>query len=79
MSHHADLYVRTLLRAAEQAGGVEALGKRLGLPVDLLSRYLDGSYPISERIFLDAVDVLMEREEVKPASSGAPARPARNP
>ena len=78
MPSHADLYVRTLHRAAEQVGGPDALAKRLGVAAELLSLYLEGRYAIPERVFLDAIDVLMEREALRLASGQGSARPAGN-
>lgn len=64
MGNQSELYVQALLRAAEQAGGREALARRLGLQRELLDLYLDGQRPIPAHVFLRTIDLLM-----------APARP----
>jgi hypothetical protein len=73
----AELYVRTLRRAAE-LDGIQALARRLKISPHTLLNYLEGKQPIPERVFLDAIDVLMEREEPRSASGRDSARPAGN-
>jgi len=55
---HAHLYLRTLHRACEKAGGIGPLARVLDVPARMLNQWLEGAMPVPQVIFLKAVDVL---------------------
>ena len=65
------VYLRTLRRAAEIAGGVEQLGAQLGVRGDDLAYWLQGAKPVPQEIFLQAVDIVVA-DDVKEMSGRHP-------
>ena len=67
-----------LLRAACQvAGGTAALSERLGISETMLERFMDGTFPIPDRVLLAAVDVMLQEREARlpglpPAAAPSP-------
>lgn len=49
---------RLVARAALRAGGMDALARRIGIKPRLLKRYLAGTDPLPDSIFLRIVDVI---------------------
>lgn len=75
-----DVYVRTLIRAAEIVGGAQELAFRLKVTPSHLSLWMAGLEACPGHVFLQAVDLVLERE--LPAAPAAvepstvdPARP----
>ena len=58
----SDVHVRTLLRAAEIAGGAQALAFKLKVTPSHLSLWIGGLEPCPSHIFLKAVDLVLERD-----------------
>ena len=68
-SHHVDcpplsssrvtVFARTLHRACEVLGGLDALSRHLGVPAATLTRWIGGSEQPPLEIFLAAVDVVL--------------------
>jgi len=56
------VHVRTLMRAAEIAGGEQELAFRLKVTPSHLSLWMGGLEPCPSHIFLKAVDVVLERD-----------------
>lgn len=54
--------MRTLLRAAEIAGGAQALAFKLKVTPSHLSLWIGGLEPCPSHIFLKAVDLVLERD-----------------
>ena len=52
------VYVQTLRRAAEIAGGLSQLGTQLGVPERALEWWVQGTQPVPPDIFLRAVDIV---------------------
>ncbi|HYD55835.1 MAG TPA: hypothetical protein VEB41_02905 [Burkholderiales bacterium] len=59
------VYTRVLQRAAEIAGGMDHLAKRLEVSPVVLWDWLDGKGQPSEQAFLKAVDIVMEHDAPK--------------
>ena len=57
-----DVYVRTLIRAAEIAGGAQELAFTLRVTPSHLSLWMGGLEPCPGHVFLKAVDLVLERE-----------------
>jgi DNA-binding transcriptional regulator YdaS (Cro superfamily) len=57
-----DLDIRTLRRAGEIAGGMEALALRLKVSPTRLALWLAGEAPLPQAIFLRAIDIVLEHE-----------------
>jgi len=57
-----DVYIRTLARAAEIVGGVTELAFRLKVTPSHLTLWLAGLEPCPANVFLQAVDLVLERE-----------------
>jgi hypothetical protein len=57
-----DVYIRTLARAAEIVGGATELAFRLKVTPSHLALWMGGLEPCPANIFLQAVDVVLERE-----------------
>ena len=57
-----DVYIRTLARAAEIVGGATELAFRLKVTPSHLSLWMGGLEPCPANIFLQAVDLVLERE-----------------
>ena len=55
-----ETYSRTLARAAQLVGGADKLAERLGVPVLLLQEWMAGRKAPPQRIFLAAVDIVMD-------------------
>jgi hypothetical protein len=58
----ADVYVRTLIRAAEITGGAQELAYKLKVTPSHLSLWMGGLEPCPGHIFLKAVDLVLERD-----------------
>lgn len=56
---HATVQSRTLHRACLVLGGVSALAKQLEVGEGDVERWLRGDWPIPERIFLQAVEIVL--------------------
>ena len=72
-----DTYKATVARAAELAGGVQALSDRLRVPVVELMRWIQGEAKPSEGLFLRLVDFILEetrKAALPPASAIPPAQ-----
>lgn len=53
------VYQRTLHRACEVLGGLEATSRQLGVPAASLTRWIGGAEPPPLEVFLKAVDVVL--------------------
>lgn len=58
----SDVHVRTLMRAAEIAGGAQELAFRLKVTPSHLSLWMAGLEPCPAQIFLKAVDLVLETD-----------------
>ena len=58
----SDVHVRTLMRAAEIAGGAQELAFRLKVTPSHLSLWLGGLEPSPSHIVLKAVDLVLESD-----------------
>lgn len=79
-----DVYMRTLIRAAEIVGGAQELAFRLKVTPSHLSLWMGGLEPCPGHVFLKAVDVVLERgmqaQRGPAAEEGSePQRPADPP
>jgi hypothetical protein len=63
---------RTLDRAAAIVGGMEALAVELGIPVEILSKYLRGELPIPTGVFLRASEIVTDATVVDAAKPNPP-------
>ena len=63
------MHVRTLLRAAEIAGGAQELAFRLKVTPSHLSLWMAGLEPCPGHIFLKAVDLVLEKDLAEPGSA----------
>jgi hypothetical protein len=80
-----DVYIRTLVRAAEIAGSAQELAFRLRVTPSHLSLWMGGLEPCPGYVFLKAVDLVLETEIAaqkehapKPEAvppAGSPSRP----
>ena len=57
-----DVYIRTLVRAAEIVGGAQELAFRLKVTPSHLSLWMGGLEPCPGYVFLKAVDLVLESE-----------------
>lgn len=73
-----DVYVRTLIRAADIVGGAQELAFRLKVTPSHLSLWMGGLEACPGDIFLKAVDLVLERE-VKTQLARAQADAAPQP
>ena len=53
------VYARTLHRACEVLGGIEALSRHLDVPIPALTRWIGGVEDPPLNVFLKAVDVVL--------------------
>jgi hypothetical protein len=53
------VYARTLHRACEVLGGLDALSRHLGVPTNALTRWIGGAEQPPLEVFLAAVDVVL--------------------
>jgi len=58
--------VRALRRAAELSGGVAELAERTQVPVRRLEYLMDGQANVPPDLFLQAVDLLLEKKVTTP-------------
>jgi hypothetical protein len=63
-----------LAKAAEKMGGTDALAEYLGVRPDGLRQYLEGSLPVSEELYLKAVDIVLGDPD-SPPEDPTPAPP----
>jgi hypothetical protein len=56
---HVTVYARTLRRACEVLGGIDALSRHLGVPAATLTRWIGGASEPPLEVFLRAVDVVL--------------------
>ena len=55
-----------LLRAAcEVAGGAAALSRELGVSETMLERFMEGTFPVPDRVLLAAVDIMLLQREAR--------------
>jgi DNA-binding transcriptional regulator YdaS (Cro superfamily) len=66
-----EVYVRVLRRAAELLGGSAALARRLGANRAGVEQWLRGEGDLPERVFLAAIDVIMEADAERMRRSAA--------
>jgi DNA-binding transcriptional regulator YdaS (Cro superfamily) len=64
-----------LQRAAEIMGGEEALARHLGIAPSHLALWIRGVASPPDRVFLEAVDIVLEREIPKAAQIANNVRP----
>jgi hypothetical protein len=72
------LYAVCIQRAARLLGGYDALGARLDISPQVLERWAEGYGIISEVVFLQVVDILLEAHlhpKPPPAVNDNPANP----
>lgn len=79
-----DVYVRTLIRAAEIVGGAQELALRLKVTPSHLSLWMGGFEPCPGYVFLKAVDLVLDWdiEAQRAAAAEEPSeslRPAEPP
>jgi DNA-binding transcriptional regulator YdaS (Cro superfamily) len=67
-----DVYIRTLVRAAEIVGSAQELAFRLKVTPSHLSLWMGGLEPCPGYVFLKAVDLVLEREIASQTSALAP-------
>jgi hypothetical protein len=60
---------RVLARAADKSGDVEPLAQRLGIGAGVLKLCMEGREPVSEQLYLRAVDIVLG--EAPPAKPNA--------
>jgi hypothetical protein len=76
-----DTYRAAVGRAAELAGGVNALSVRLRVPVVDLMRWIQGEAKPSKGVFLQIVDFIAEQEKKgtlpPPRNDPKPGKPAK--
>lgn len=65
------LYRRTLANAIKVAGGEEALREILKVPEPALRAWQAGVQPISEAVFLQLIDIVLDRPPYAPQPQGA--------
>ena len=53
------VYSRTLHRACEMLGGLDALSRHLGIPAAKLERWISGAEDPPLKVFLAAVDIVL--------------------
>lgn len=58
----SDVYIRTLVRAAEIVGGAQELAFKLNVTPSHLSLWLGGLEACPAHVFLKAVDLVLERD-----------------
>ena len=56
------IHERALLRAAGILGGVDALAERLQVHPALLGMWMRGTIALSPEVFLQVVDIMLERD-----------------
>lgn len=61
-----DVYIRTLIRAAEIVGGAQELAFRLKVTPSHLSLWMGGLEPCPPNVFLQAVDIVLDRDPKTP-------------
>lgn len=67
-----------LAKAAEKLGGTNALAECLGVRPDALRQYIEGSLPVTEELYLKAVDIVLGDPDSPPEdSTPAPPDPKR--
>lgn len=68
-----EVYIRTLVRAAQIVGGAQELALKLKVTPSHLALWMSGAEPCPPNVFLQAVDLVLERAD-KPAAT-PPAQP----
>ena len=56
------VHARTLKRAAQIVGGYMPLSTQLGVPIDDVACWAEGTKPVPDEIFLRAVDIVSARD-----------------
>ena len=74
-----DVYIRTLMRAAEISGGAQELAFKLKVTPSHLSLWLGGLEPCPPDVFLKAVDLVLEREIATQTEQAKEALEAERP
>lgn len=75
----ADVYVRTLIRAAEITGGAQELAFKLKVTPSHLSLWMSGLEPCPGYVFLKAVDLVLERDISEQTPAGLAGEPDSQP
>jgi hypothetical protein len=78
-SASVDTYQAAVARAAELAGGVQALSARLRLPVVDLMRWIQGEAKPPKGVFLRLVDLIVEEGKRTPPPETRRRSPAPFP
>jgi hypothetical protein len=65
------VHTRSLKRATELLGGAEALATYLNRSPTLVCRWLDGSLPVPDSVFLKVVDLLLDRGQSEHLTRGS--------
>lgn len=73
-----DVYIRTLVRAAEIAGGTQELAFKLRITPSHLSLWMAGLEPCPTEVFLKAVDLVLEREIAAQRTQAGNVEPAKS-
>lgn len=74
-----DVYVRTLIRAAEIVGGAQELAFRLKVTPSHLSLWMAGLEACPGHVFLQAVDLVLDREIPPPRAPALTEVPELEP
>ena len=75
MQQDFTVHMRAFMRAAELAGGAEALAERLYFPRSQVRRWVSGEEQVPTAAFLKIVDFLIDCDLRDMARSGKPPRP----
>jgi hypothetical protein len=68
----SEVYIRTLMRAAQIVGGPQELAFKLKVTPSHLALWMSGAEPCPPNVFLQAVDLVLERASKPPAQASAP-------
>ena len=74
-----NLRAQTLARAAQIVGSADVLAVQLGVPVELLNRYLRGDLPVPANIFLHASEFITQASVVDAAKTQTDQKPPADP
>jgi hypothetical protein len=67
------VYARTLRRAAQIVGGPSGLAAQLGVPLDEVVGWLQGTNRVPQDVFLAAVDIVVAHDVKEISSINTPA------
>ena len=68
----SEVHIRTLMRAAQIVGGPQELAFKLKVTPSHLALWMSGAEPCPPNVFLQAVDLVLERASKPPAPPSAP-------